>query len=269
MKSLFKLPAAIAMLFLIAACSDHGVSVTAKFKNTQDIGEGTSVYLGDKLIGSVSDISKTEYGSVVQMSLDSELATKVNSKAAVVVNRLRQGAPLEFHNPPGAITEALVSGQTVEGLDSMLQLVGWGVGSTFEAGKDSISAFKDYLGSDEFQRDKVEAGVALDKGMKAAKDSLEDASKALEKTINDIDLSEQELAAVVEELGEEFAPMVEDLAQSGTELMLQLERFSQNLEHSNSDEKQSGEHFLRSLTDALETLNQSFDEGVEQGLENE
>ncbi len=266
MKSLFKFPLAIAMLLLISACSNDGVSVTAKFENTQDIGEGTSVYLGHKPIGSVTDISKTEYGSVVQMSLDSELAMKVDSKAAVVVNRLREGAPLEFHNPPGAINKALEHGQTVEGLDSMLQLIGWGVGSSVEVGRENISAFKDYLGSDEFQRDKAEAGVALDKGMKAAKDSLEETSKALVRTIDDIDFSEEELAAMIEELGGEFAPMVEDLAQSGTELMLQLERFSQNLEQSNSQEKQSGEQFLNSLTEALEVLNQSFDEGVEKGL---
>ena len=266
MKSLSNLILLLVLVIAVSACSNNGVSVTAKFDNTQDIGEGTSVYLGDKLIGSVSDISKTEHGSVVQMSLDSKLSKKVNSKAAVVVNRLRQGAPLEFHNPPGKIVSALENGQTVQGLDSMLQLVGWGVGSGFDAGLEGISAFKDYLKSDEFERDKANAGIALDEGMKAAKDGLQEAGKTLEATINGVNLSEQELAAVVEELGDELAPVVKEFAQSGTELMLELERFAQNLEDTSAENQDSGEQFLESLTEALNTLNQSFEEGIEDGL---
>ena len=256
-------------VFAIAGCSTEGLDVTAKFENTQDISEGTKVYFGKKVAGSVSDISKTEYGSVVKMSLDTELAQTINSKAAVVVNRLRQGAPLELHNPPGDIKQALQHGQTITGLDSMLQLVGWGVGSTFEAGTESIGAFKDYLQSDQFERDKVGASVAIDRSLKTAKDSIKDAGEALENVVKEIDLSEEELAAVVEELGLEMAPMVKEFAQSGTELMVELDRFVQNLEQSSGSDQQSGELFLESLTRALEGLNKSFDDGVEQGLDSD
>lgn len=251
----------------LAACSDQGMQVSASFSNTQDINEGTTVYFGHKVVGSVSDVSNTEYGSVVELTLDKEHAKKINAKAAVVVNRLRQGAPLELHNPPGPVRDAIQSGQRIEALDSMLQLVGWGIGSTFEAGTDSISAIKDYVKSEEFQRDKAGVGIALDESLAAAKDGIVEAEKTLEKVIGEMDLSEEELAAVVEALGDEMGPLVQEFAQGSTELMVELERFAQNLEHAGTDDQQTGQQFLESLTKALETLNESFDEGIEKGLD--
>jgi len=258
--------ATILIALMLGACSNNGMQVNANFGNTQDIAEGTSVYFGNKVIGSVSDVSKTEHGSKVQMALDIEMSKKVNRRAAVVVNRLRQGAPLELHNPPGIVHNALENGQELEALDSMLQLVSWGIGSSFEAGTDSISAFKDYLKSDEFQREKAGVGIAIDQGMKAAKEGILEAEKTIEDVVNEMNLSEQELAEVVSELGDEVAPLVEEFAQGGTELMLELERFAQNLEQSSAENQQTGEEFLESLTEALETLNESLDKGVEQGL---
>lgn len=266
MQLLFKTVLLISLVAILSACGSEGVSVTTKFANTQDIEEDTDVYLGDKVIGSVSDISKTEYGSVVELEVDTDQAKLVDSKAAIVVNRLKDGAPLEFHNPPGKVTKSLQSGQSVEGLDSMLQLISWGIGSGLSAGGDSLAAFKDYLQSDEFASDRAGVSVAIDEGMKAAKDGLQEAGKELEKTLKDIELSEAEIAEVIEDWGEEVAPAVKELAQSGAELVKELELFAQNLEQSTLEDQQTGEQFLNSLTKALERLNQSFNEGIDDGL---
>ncbi|WP_353411839.1 hypothetical protein [Arenicella sp. 4NH20-0111] len=255
----------IGLVLLLSACTNDGVLITTKFANTQDIKEGTSVYLGSDVVGVVDDISLTEHGSVVQLELDQELAVGVDSKAAVVVNRLREGAPLELHNPPGSVKIPVQDGQNIEGLDSMIQLVGWGIGSSIDAGSQGLAAISEYLKSDDFEHDKAQAGIALDRGLKAAKTGLQDAEKELVKTMADINLTEEELAEVITELGEEMGPMVKELAASGTELLLELERFAENLEHSSPAEQRSGELFFNSLTKALEDLNHSFEEGVEQG----
>ena len=252
---------------IFVACSHDQLQVTAKFSNTQDVEEGATVYLGDSVIGSVSDISKTQYGSVVQLSLDNELATKVSHRAAVVVNRLRHGAPLELHNPPGALKKHIEDGQQIEALDSMMQLLGWGMSGTVAAGAESLSEFREYLQSEDFQREKAEVGIAIDQGLKAAKDSVGEAEQVLAEVISEVELSEQELAEVVQEVGEEMAPMVRELSKSGAELMVELERFARNLENKSQSEQQSGEAFLRSLTEALDLLNKSVEQGVEEGLE--
>ena len=259
----------IFLLLSLAGCSHDQLQVTAKFSNTQDVEEGTTVYLGDSVIGSVSDISKTQYGSVVQLSLDTELASQVSHRAAVVVNRLRQGAPLELHNPPGTLRKSIEDGQQIEALDSMMQLLGWGVSGTVAAGADSITEFREYLQSDDFQREKAEVGIAIDQGLKSAKDSLSEAEQALAEVISEVELSEQELAEVVKEVGEEMAPMVRELSQSGAELMVELERFAKNLENKSESEQQSGEAFLRSLTQALDLLNRNVEQGLEQGFDEE
>lgn len=256
----------MSLLLALAACSQDQVQLTAKFSNTQDVEEGTAVYLGSKAIGSVSDISKTQYGSVVSLALDPELAGEVSHRAAVVVNRLRQGAPLELHNPLGTVRKSVENGQQIEALDSMMQLIGWGVSGTVAAGADSISEFKEYLQSDDFQREKAEVGMAIDQGLRSAKDSFTEAEQALAKVLSEVKLSEQQLAKVVKEVGEEMAPMVRELSESGAELMLELDRFSKNLETKSKSEQQSGEAFLRSLTEALDLLNRNVEQGLDQGF---
>lgn len=255
------------LVFALSACSNSGLSVNAQFAGTKDIAEGTTVYFGDKVIGKVSEVAKTEYGSKVEMALDTELAKKVNTRAAVVINRLRQGSPLELHNPPGPIHKALQSGQQVEALDSMFQLVGWGIGSTFAASTDSLAAFRDYLKSDEFQRDKANVGIAIDESVRLSKDGIQEVGKAIDDAVNEMNLSEQEMAALIEDLGEEMAPLVQDLAQGGTELMVELERLTRDLSDTSLENQQSGEAFLQSLDQALELLSQSLDDGFEQGLD--
>lgn len=252
---------------ILSACSDNGVIVSANFANTQDIEQGTKVYFGNKIIGTVSDTSRTDFGSVVELSLDTQMSKKVNSKAAVVVNRLRTGGPLEIHNPPGSITEPLQAGQTVEALDSMLQLVGWGLSGTVTAGVQSISEFKNYLGSDEFRREKDQLSTAIDESLSAARQSFKEAEQAIQDVSKDINLSETELAALIDELGQEMAPMVTELTKGGTQLMLELERFSNNLEQQTVLDRQRGQAFLDSLTQALQSLNQSIDDGVDQALD--
>ena len=178
-----------AVLFLFS-CTDQGVIVKTEFASTQDVRPDTPVFLGADKVGEVVDVDTTQYGSKITMEIAKEKASKIHNKAAVVVNRLREGAPLEIHNPPSDITQPIESGQNLEGLDSMLQLVAWGVGSTIEVGMNELSRFQEYLESDEFQRDKASVGVAVDRGLSVAKQNLQLAESELRSTIEKLDLSE-------------------------------------------------------------------------------
>ncbi len=255
-----------AMAVLAGCSSDGGFLVEAEFKNTQDIKAGTAVYLGSKKVGSVKDSSNTEYGATVSLDLDPDAAELVNTRAAVVLNRLRQGSPLELHNPPGPIRQPLQAGQSIEALDSMTQLVGWGIGSSMKAGAESVEAFKEYLQSDEFDRDKAELGIAIDEGLRLAKDGVKEAEKTISEALKEIELTEEEMAEVVHELGQELAPVAQELAQGGTELMLELEKLAMSLEQSNPE---TGEALLQSFDDMLKQFGDSIDEGVEQAFEEE
>lgn len=255
----------IALLILfLSACSDKGLHVTAEFANTQDIAKGTKVYFGSKAIGEVDAISATDFGSKVELALDTELAQQVNTRAAVVVNRIRQGSPLELHNPPGPVRQPLQQGQELEALDSMTQLIGWGIGSSFKAGTESVAAFKDYLKSEEFERDKADIGIAIDQGLRSAKDGVAEAEQTIADALKEIQLTEEEMADVVRELGQELAPLAQEMAKGSTELMLKLEELAISLEQA---EGQNADALFESFTEALEQLGESIDSGVEEGFD--
>jgi len=238
----------------LTACSDQGLLVTAEFSNTQDIKAGTTVFFGQKVVGEVVDVVTTEHGSHVELSLDAALAESINHRAAVVVNRLRQGAPLELHNPPGTVKQSIESGQEIEALDSMMQLLGWSVSGTVAAGTETIAEFKEYLQSEEFQREKAQIGIAIDESVKSVMEGLAEAESSFGDVLSELDLSEQELADVVEQLGGEMQPLVQDLTRSGAELMGALESFADGLESKSMEERKLGLKFLQSLTSALDKL---------------
>ena len=278
----------LGLLVLLSACSDSGFNVTTSFENTQDIEEGTVVYFQDQVVGTVSDVTKTQIGSAVQMTIDPQAAEKISSNAAVVVNRLKEGAPLEIYNSEGANKEFLVAGQELKGLDSMFQLGAWMVGDAIKIGTGSVSqyvdAFQEYLQGDKFQTDKAQVQEKINEATQAASETIkaveQDMSEAVEEMTKDMTEAveemaeaEEEMAEVVEQLGDELAPMVEllndelspvvkELTKSGSLLMEQLEQFTKGLESTQQSEQQAGKHFMDSLLATLEKLNQSLEQGA-------
>lgn len=258
--------AVLVLLSLLAACDSGGVNVVANFANTQDIEEGAAVYYEQHAIGEVSDVSNSDSGSLVQLTLDESVANQIDGSAALVVNRLKEGAPLEIYNRPSADNVGLTSGQELKGLDSMIQLGAWMVGDAIQLGAGSLSsyaqAFQEYLQGDEFQQDKLNFEQKMNEVTVAASGALKSLEQDIEKASSEFEVTEEEVAAVIEELGEELSPVAEELSRSGAQLMQELEKFALGLEDSNSAEQKTGQQFLESLTAALEKLNESIEKGA-------
>ena len=263
---MFKKFVCFATLLLLFSCTDQGINIKTEFASTQDIMPNTPVFLGAEKVGEVVDVTKTQFGSEITLKIAQEKATKIHNKAAVVVNRLREGAPLEIHNPPSAITRPIENGQSIEGLDSMLQLVAWGFGSTIDAGINELNRFQLYLESDEFQRDKANVGMAVDRGLSAAKQNLELAESELRSTIDKLDLSETQLKDSIATLGHELSPLLEELAQSGGELMADLEGFASALEEGSRSKRADGAQLLSQLAQAMDQLSASIERGYSSGV---
>lgn len=259
----FVLFAAVLLMF---SCTDQGVIVKTEFASTQDVVPDTPVFLGAEKVGEVVDVTKTQYGSEITMEIAQEKAAKIHNKAAVVVNRLREGVPLEIHNPPSAITQSIENGQNIEGLDSMLQLVAWGLGSTLDAGMTELTRFQKYLESDEFQRDKASVGVAVDRGLIIAKQNLQHAESELRSTIEKLDLSEAQLKDSIATLGHELSPLLEELAYSGGELMAELDSFASTLEEGSRSKQADGAQLLSQLAEAIDQLSKSMERGYSSGV---
>jgi len=254
---------------LLSACGGDGVSVSADFKNTQDIKEGALVYYEGEKIGEVSDVSVKESGSIVELDLKPQKAKKLAAKSAVVVNRLKKGAPLEIYNRVAESDEKLQSGQKIEGLDSMFQLGAWMVGDVIQTGTDSLSqyvgAFQEYLGSSEFEQSKAEIQKQVSDMTKSAAAVVKDVEQEVSSAINELSIDEEQIAQTIEQIGDELSPIISEVARSSTELVGQLEQFIVNIEdNANLSELQSGEKLLQSLTNTFEKLNESIEEGTKQ-----
>ena len=260
------------LLFLLlaltlTACGSSGIEVSSRFNNDQEIDEGAAVFFKGELAGEVIDVSVDDSGSLVTMLIESEQAELISSKAAVVVNSLKQGKPLEIHNSANPKGLGLEDGDQLDGLDSMMSLIGWSVGDALDFGGSELSgyleSFQKYLESDEFETDKDEIQTHIESAANDAVTVLKEMEGEITATINDQKMNEQELAAAMEQLGDELAPVIEEAAASGVKIMQELERFAERLEVQSEQHQDSGQQFLDSLSSMLEKLNESMEKGLE------
>lgn len=259
----------IFLLGLLSACGGNSVEVTTFLGNGSKVEKGAAVYFENAQVGQVSDVVEEASGSRIALSLDNEIAEQISRKSAVVVNNLKQGAPLEIYNPASDDSgEFLVSGQEIKGLDSMFQLGAWKVGDAFQAGSGTVNqyvkAFQDYLTGEQFEQDKAAVKSKVDEASKAATEAMSDLEEDISLTINEMTMTEDEMVAAVQELGDGLSPLVQELSKTGVQLMQELERFALSLENTTPEQKQSGEKFMQSLEETLEELNNAIEKGAEQ-----
>jgi len=230
MKNKFTKILSLSILLSLVACSDSDINVTTTFENTQDVKEHTTVYFEDQVVGEVSDISKTGNGSLVEISIDKEAAENISSNAAIVVNRLKEGAPLEIYNSADAAGDSLAAGQEIKGLDSMFQLGAWMVGDAVQIGSGTVSqyvdAFQKYLKGNQFQADKAQMQEQVAEATTAAKEALETAGQDVVEAVDEV---KGEMAKAVEDLGEELEPMVKEFAVAEGEMAKTVEELGSEL----------------------------------------
>jgi len=187
------------------------------------------------------------------------------------VNRIKSGSPLELYGRSKPSGNQLQDGQQIQGLDSMFQLGAWMVGDAIQIGTDSVSkyvgAFQEYLNGEEFEENKALVQEQLSGLTKSASNVLNDMEKEVNNALKDFSINEEEMAKTIEQLGNELSPLVNEVARNSAELVKQLEQFVVNMEEKgNFSEQQSGERILQSLVETFEKMNQSIEQGVEDGF---
>jgi ABC-type transporter Mla subunit MlaD len=255
----------IALLF--TACGGSDFTVTSTFSNTKDIQEGAVVYFENQAIGQVIDAKAGDAGVTVTVKLDKQAVTKIGSKAAIVINRMKPDAPLEIHNRTQVEGDRLQDGQSINGFDSMFQLGVWMVGDSIKLGSSTASeyleSFQGYLQSDTFDQDKQAVHKQFNTAKGVAQDGIRQVEEDLNQAAEEFANSQQVAAEAITGLGEELAPLVKELASNGAELMAQLEQFAEGLESSDTDRQQAGAKFLDSLIQSMDKLNHAMQDGAE------
>lgn len=261
----------VLLLALILGGCDSGVDVSASFDKQQAVKEGAQVYYLGDVVGKVSSLASSVNGSEVVIQLDADAATTIDPNSAIVINRIKPGSPLEIHPSVMPVEGGVQSGHKFTAMNSMFELVAWSVGDAFKSTTqelgNAVDEFSNYLESDDFKKNKamVEQGV-VDMANSASQ-ALKSIEQDLGAAIAEIDVTEEDLARAIEGLGDDLSPLAKEMAKSGTDLMLELERFSQGLENATPEDHARGQRLIESMLIALERLNESADEGVQKSLD--
>ena len=257
-------------LLLLAACG-NGVEVTAKFDQAQNIEEGAQVYYKGNVVGNVKRHTKEPQGSAVVMSLDEAAAKIIAPNSAVVINHIKPGSPLEIHASVNPAQGGVSHGQELVGMNSTFDLIAWSIGDTFKSTTNELSTyvneFSNYLESDQFKNDKALVEKGVSEMANSATKAMQSIEQDLANAMADIDVSEEDLANAIEGLGNDLSPLAKEMAKSGTNLMQELDKFTQGLENASPTEQASGQRLIESMLAAIERLNKSAEEGVKESLD--
>ena len=258
---------ALVLLSGVSACGTNGVEVTTEFRSASTVQEGTKIYYEQRKVGEVIEVLQQASGSLITMIIDTDAAATIDSQAAIVVNRIKPGAPLEIHASGLPHKLGLQQGQSLRGLNSMLELVAWSLGDALQVGSGELAgyvdSFQDYLQGQEFQQDRalVEAGV--EEMALIASDTMKTVEQDLAAAMSEMSVSQEELAVAIQELGDELSPIAEEMAKSGTDLMAELQKFSQGLDKATAEEQASGQRLIESIIATIEKLSAAAERGAQ------
>jgi hypothetical protein len=272
------LKAAIPLIFLagLSACGDSGVRVTTEFRSAQGVKEGAKVYFEERGVGQVVAIDEQGSGSqgsgsIVTMMIDPQAAETIEPGSAVVINRIKPGTPLEIYASASATQLGLQDGQQLKGLDSMIELVAWSLGDAFQAGSGELSgyvdSFQQYLQSDEFEEDRAQVEAGVKEMALVASTALKTVEQDLAAAMNEMTVSEDDLALAIQQLGDELSPIAEEMAKSGTDLMFELEKFTQGLDNATAEEQAAGQRLIESIIATIETLDAAAERGAQRSVD--
>lgn len=147
------------VVVVVSACGNDKLSITSEFSKTRDIKNGDSIFVDGAVVGEVTHVKLSDSKTQVRAELDTKAVVDISSSSVLVINRLDSGARMELHSrAPVTDDNQLADGQSLEGLDSMFQLGLWAMTGAIDNSTESlagyVTAFQDYLRSEQFNADK-------------------------------------------------------------------------------------------------------------------
>lgn len=266
---------ALCCFIVLTACFNNQFIVTSDFAEIDGIEVDKAVYFEKEVVGKVSAIKETEGGHQVTIELQQDKVTAINSDAVIYLNTIKANFPLEIYNRnQNSDISALENGQQIQSIDTPLELSAWLIGDVLQLGVDTISntleTFQNYLGSEQFSQDKAVVQQQIGNAANAAEQIISSLEAQVNDVLQGVTESESEAIQSVEQLTQELAPVIEDLGEKGVEVARQLDQIVQNMKHSavdESGEKPVGSGIVIALLEGLSSLNASLEKGVQNGVE--
>lgn len=241
MKKIFLLLLTPCVLLLTACSSD--VEVSVNFTQPQQVKSGDPVKFNGEIIGEVGDVDDLEQGTAVELELDPEKISDLNtSSAALVINEPERYLEL-YSNATG---EPIESGATIEGLNNPVDLATWTAGNALGSlqglATAAASAFNQFLNDNNW----------------------DDVAEQLNESLSDLG---EDSAGALNQLGGELEEFIKNMQAQSSESLKQADELSKQLnDELQKFQEQGADDIAKALQNMLDAFNSALDPNALGGL---
>ncbi len=220
---------------LLSACS-RDVDVSVNFTEAQQVESGDPVKFNGQTIGEVADVDELDQGTVIELELDPEMLTGLNtSSAAMVVDQPERYVEL-YSNTTG---DPIKSGAKLEGLNNPVELATWTAGNALGSlqglATAAASAFNEFLNQNNW----------------------DDVAKQLNQTLSELS---EESAGALNQLGGDLEEFIKNMQEQSSESLKQADELSKQLnEELQKFQEQGAEDMAKALQNMLDAFNSAID----------
>ncbi len=220
---------------LLTACS-RDVEVSVNFTQAQQVNSGDPVKFNGEIIGEVADVDELDQGTEIQLELDPEKISELNtSSAALVINEPERHVEI-YSNTTG---EPIESGAKIEGLNNPVELATWTAGNALGSlqglATAAASAFNQFLNDNNW----------------------DDVAEQLNETLADLG---EESAGALNQLGGELEEFIKNMQEQSSESLKQADELSKHLnEELQKFQEQGAEDMAKALQNMLDAFNSALD----------
>ena len=220
---------------LLSACS-RDVDVSVNFTEAQQVKSGDPVKFNGQTIGQVADVDELDQGTAIELELDPEMLTGLNtSSAAMVVDQPERYVEL-YSNNAG---EPIESGAKLEGLNNPVELATWTAGNALGSlqglATAAASAFNEFLNQNNW----------------------DDVARQLNQTLSDMG---EESADALNQLGGDLEEFIKNMQEQSSESLKQADELSKQLNQElQKFQEQGADDMAKALQNMLDAFNSAID----------
>jgi hypothetical protein len=247
---------------ILFACGDGNI-VTTTLTPDATVTLEDSIYFQNNSIGKITNITRTDLGTHIQMSLDDNALSLLSSDAVAVENSFKPNTPIEIHNGitnPGS----LAKGSDIEGIANMVQFGAWSLGNAVGINGFSLDKyvrqFTDYVNGDDFNQQQTQINKAIQQSTELAKQTVTQLGNEVNKGVQQLQEMEGELVIASEQIGSELGTTAKELEKSGEEIFQEFEKLIDKLTEQSEVNLNSETAGMNILLALLQGLNGSLEE---------
>ena len=222
----------MAVITLIVTACNNNDTVTTTLGADVTVTLEDSVYFQGNSIGVITNITHSDLGTQLQISLNDDAILQLSSDAVVIENSFKPNTQIEIHNGI-ANSGSPPIGSDIKGIHNMVQFGVWRLGNAARIGGFSLDKyvrqFTEYVNSDNFNDQQVDINETIQQSTELGKQALNQFGNEAGKGIQQLQEMEADLVLAGEQIGSKLETITKELEKSGEEIFQAFEKLIEQL----------------------------------------